>query len=258
MTKQLIYNSLIMTIYLEKEWEALDIIEYCSKKDIKCIELSAEQLSEMDSSQFCKYPSFCNTTIVQKHLLNMNKTIIDTYPDILKSFYKRNISKYSADKITNGSLNLCYPYFIKSVGNTKELDGTIINAPQDLDILFSQSLNREQYNDTLYYVSNYVIFISEYRLLIGNNTIYGVGHQKDKKIDIDNKFIDDILKTVLPNDFMCIDVGFIKNQNEWAIVEVNPPFSLDDYGIDIDSYMQFCIDSHDSLQFKPMQKLSDI
>jgi len=44
------------------------------------------------------------------------------------------------------------------------------------------------------------------------------------------------------NNFRCIDIG-MNQSNQWFIVEINPPFSLDNHTIDMNQYIEFCIDS---------------
>jgi hypothetical protein len=68
--------------------------------------------------------------------------------------------------------------------------------------------------------------------------------------NIDNTYLDDTqfindLINLTGEKFRCIDICLIKqnNQLKWGIVEINPPFSLDDYEILFENYIDFCIDS---------------
>jgi hypothetical protein len=49
----------------------------------------------------------------------------------------------------------------------------------------------------------------------------------------------------ITDDFKCIDIGLVQNGDnyDWCVVEINPPFSLDDYDIPFEEYIQFCIDA---------------
>jgi len=83
-----------------------------------------------------------------------------------------------------------------------------------------------------------VDFKVEYRLFIGNHQLYGIGFQKgDKNISNYNDFIKQILE--ISDGFYAIDIGY---DNDWSIVEINPPFSLDDYGISMHNYVRYAID----------------
>ena len=62
----------------------------------------------------------------------------------------------------------------------------------------------------------------------------------------DKIFITKLIELTNEN-FRCIDIGFT---NKWIIVEINHPYSLDDYEIPIENYMEFCINS-----FKKINKI---
>jgi hypothetical protein len=97
-------------------------------------------------------------------------------------------------------------------------------------------------DDLLVYYSELVNFAVEYRLLIGNNKLYGQGFQKGNKlINLDLNFINDLIK-LSHQEFFCIDIGYIIDKKEWAVVEINPPFALDDYGIKLNDYMDYFFD----------------
>ena len=41
-----------------------------------------------------------------------------------------------------------------------------------------------------------------------------------------------------------MDVGLLAGAGgQWAVVEVNPPFALDDHGLRIGAYCQYCADA---------------
>ena len=55
------------------------------------------------------------------------------------------------------------------------------------------------------------------------------------------KFTNNLIKEC-GSDFFAIDIGYVKDKQKWCIVEINPCFSLDDFGVDIKSYMMFTFD----------------
>ena len=67
-------------------------------------------------------------------------------------------------------------------------------------------------------------------------------------IDLDDcmpsNLISDIVK-VTGDKYRCVDIGFvvIADTKRWVMIEVNPPFSLDDYNITLKKYMDFCVDA---------------
>ena len=63
---------------------------------------------------------------------------------------------------------------------------------------------------------------------------------KSNEIQLNEDFIKEIVQKT--NDFLCIDIGF-NDEIGWFIVEINTPYSIDQYDIHINDYMKFCIDS---------------
>ncbi len=213
------------------------IIQYCMKYNIKYREIANKQIKK-NLSIFLDGYVFCGMTDMYNFMdTNGLKTIIpDTYPTIFNGLYKRKIQKIKYQDIST----LSYPYFVKSIGNDKMINGTVVHDNYELiNLIYSSCENTDNLE---LYVSEIVHFVSEYRLLIGNKILYGVGHQFGR-IDIkpDNEFIKEII-SLSNKEFLCIDIGFIKSSAEWAIVEINPPFSIVDYGIPADAYIGFAID----------------
>lgn len=232
-----------MIFLIEEEWEAHDIISYCENNDLKYRVLPKKEIIELEPKEFFKGPFFCATQIVQHNLkkIKLGETIPDTYSPIFNKFYGRKISKYSYGELDK----IPFLFFIKSAGNDKLIDGTIVRTKSDLDELWMT--NNINPSNLEFYISEVVEFVVEYRLLIGNGKIYGTGFQKgNPKIKPDKKFIDEIIKTS-ENKFYCTDIGYEPNRNEWLVVEINPPFALDDYDIPITNYITYAIDFWKSL-----------
>lgn len=236
-----------MKIRLESEWEADDIIEFCQRNDIECDVVLREELFEMSSTEFLTRPFFCNSIVVQKHLnaVGLSYLIPDTYEEKFRHLFKRKITKCSFGELKAQS----FPYFIKPVGNDKIFDGTVVKCAQDLDELWE--FHNVGYPDKLeYYVSEVVEFSSEYRLFIGNGKVYARGHQSGGYLSMSGGILclleNEILQ-IAKNDFYAVDIGYTLDLNRWSIVEINPPFSLDDFGIDLALYMQYCVDFAQSI-----------
>jgi len=229
-----------LIINLEAEWEAYDIISYCKTNNIICNVMQSCELDKIDNIDFMQSVPFCNTTIVQKNLMANKLEIIDTYSPIFNELYGRDIKKMSFGELVWHNE---FPYFLKLVGNSKEIDGTIIESAHDLNILLN---NIPELDSKSFYVSNVVSFNAEYRLFIGNSTLYGMRRQKGFYKEHINKDSKDFITQIInkSNNIYCIvDIGFNYGTDEWQIVEVNPPFSVDDYGLDINIYMIYCINA---------------
>lgn len=232
----------MIKVLLEESWNANDIITFCKDKGIECIVLSEKELYERNDFFECIY--FCNTDIVRYQLqkYNIPKKILDMlYPDTYETIY----SEYFKRKIQTINMNLIEDLllktesiFVKPIGNDKSFDGRIISSVDDTEALLSETESKE---NEYVYACEVVEFLSENRLLVGNGKLYGYGHICKKK---DYSFMSqmDINRIIqlTGERYRCIDVGLTKEKG-WVIIEINPPFSLDDYEIPLDMYMNFCI-----------------
>lgn len=245
-----------MNIILQVDWDADDIKQYCNSKGYKLNILTYDEIRDIESITFFCHVYFCDTELIQYHLKKCSASFIvpDTYEYNSHYYYGREIKKVKRDSIDS------FPIFVKPITNDKLFTGFIAKCKNDLDIQHllshdsafrillcgtsekSLEINRsnQEYDLEYVYTSEIVHFESEYRVFMGNNMIYGMGYQKGNKlVTPDLSFLQNIChKDIL---FKCVDVGYINNR--WVIVEINPPFSLDDFGVDIDSYMRFCIDA---------------
>lgn len=215
------------------EWgESVDIIEYCNKNNFQYEILSSDELLSRKDFFSCIY--FCDTNIVYEKLLQnkMEHLSNSTYDVRFNDFFGRTIEqKKLVDIVFQDKI------FVKPVLNTKLFSGTIIENNTQLEIL------KNNFGKIDVYISNIIDIEGEYRLLIGNNKLYGSSHMKgsydEKYLDAIN--VDQLIKLV-GKDYMCVDMGITKN-NKCILVEINPPYSLDSYDIELDKYFEFCIDA---------------
>lgn len=224
-----------MKFLLQNTWlefgDADDIMNYCNKNNYNIEILNETQL--VQKPNFFEYIYFCDTCVVYNQLLknNLLRLCPDTYDYDFYELFKRNIIK-----VMLYDVKYVEPFFIKPVKNTKIFSGHIVYDKLQLKSL--QSCNNVEV-----YISNIINIVGEYRLLIGNNKLYGSSFMKGaydenylKKINID-KIIE-----LVGIAFMCVDIGILTN-GEFIVVEINLPYSLDDYDIEFEKYINFCIDS---------------
>lgn len=221
-----------MKILLEDTWLADDIKTYAKDNFLICDELSVEELYNYDSIKFFNCVYFCNTDIVQFHLKNINhlEIVPNTYDNKYDKFYMRSIELIKFKEVKSG-------YFIKPLSNDKIFDGQIY---EDNDKFIGKLPDPE----TIIYQVNKLTFLCEYRLLIGNKKLYGYGFIQGiyPNIQINkNDIVEEIVN--LTSNYLCIDIGYTSELKKWVIVEINPPFSLDDHKIPLNDYMLFCIDA---------------
>lgn len=239
-----------MKVIIEDTWnedgEAEDIIKYCTDNNYEYLLLDPEKIKELDHQVFFNCIYFCNTDIVRHHLQEMNLSnniIPDTYESIYERFYSRKIEKINFGDIDINTLK--NPIFIKPTENDKSFDGSVISKDDPYTMQLILASETKPTKETLVYKSDVVNFISEYRLLIGNGKLYGSGFICGKEL---GSFMEEMnIKKIIEltdENFRCIDIGFIAEPlHKWAIVEINPPFSLDDHDIPLPNYMNFCIDA---------------
>ena len=244
-------------VLLEDTWEADDIKDECSRVSITCRELSVGDIEEVNAIEFSKSTFMCNTELTQRKLREaglLNK-VPSTYPNSLQNLLKRSVKQRILKTISVSDL----PIFIKPVSNDKSFDGRVV---QDMPGLASL---REEAGDgeCLVWVAEKVCFLVEHRLFVGGGELYGTGRIQGKGDAVPpESFVREVLACCGVDVFWAVDVGLMtplpgtgeggggnRGQEEgseeecWAVVEVNPPFALDDHGLAIEPYCRYCRDA---------------
>lgn len=216
-----------------KEEDDLELLEYV-KKNHELIILSKEDLLKITNIN--DYGCiFCDTAILQQIFFNIYN-IFQCYPECFEKLYNRTIQTINSNEL----YNLQKPFFVKPYSNDKTFEALIINTDDEIE-----SIDK---NITVY-TSSMSNFINEYRIFISNCKIYSIVDSGDFIMDnpvsmsIPTEFIDSIVELNI-YDFCVIDIGYDKLINKWSVVEVNPPFSLSSYDLEIGKYFQFCVDAY--------------
>lgn len=237
-----------MIVLLEDSWcvnnEADDIIKYCKENNHKLEILSYDLLMNYNSTEFIKSIYFCNTDIVQYHLnrLGYLHLVPNTYSEKFIPLYQRDFKILTVKEFKE--LNNNEEKFIKPYDNNKLFDGRVIKNITDFN-LYGVPIPDDNIK---IYCCKPLTILSEVRLLIGNNKLYSHTYMCKNRIDNYIYEIKDLINSIIEksnNDFYCVDIGYIYENKKfkWVIIEINPPFSLDDYEININEYMDYCIDS---------------
>lgn len=235
-----------MKILLEDSWveDSRDIIDFAQSNNHELVIMTPKQLKNMSSKSFINHIYFCNTEIVQYHLehLKCKHLVPDTYDEKFNDHYHRSFKiKTFGNFLAEFNANK-HPKFIKPYSNDKLFDGFVFTS---IDDFIGVGLELPNNNEQIY-VTEPIKILTEMRLLIGNNKLYGKGFISKDKIETheSNSLINKLVDLV-GDKYKCIDIGLtIKNNSfVWCIIEINPCFSLDDYDIPFDGYINFCIDS---------------
>nr|QBK87142.1 MAG: protein of unknown function DUF4343 [Marseillevirus LCMAC201] len=229
-----------MSIIIQNTWNDDDdeeLYEYLDTHHIKYDTKTEQEILKLNPYNI--EILFCDTNILQE-LLNTNNISFELpnqYPQEFSHIYHRNICKSTFCK----SLSTPIPYFIKPVDQNKLFGGVVYDK---YDINFLKSLNI--LDDYPVYISDVVQFVNEYRIFVANKKSCGIietSHFILPPDIISSKFPPiDFINTILelnPYKFCVIDIGML-NSGEWAVVEVNPSFSLSSYEWDIEKYVNYC------------------
>lgn len=255
-------------IYIDEEWtkngDTDDIIAYYTnpnnmkKYDIQI--LTTGQLENIPTHQILNGIVFAHTSIIQGHLRAIDpevaKNLIpNTYDPAFAKFFKREIEIITLDILRDKYLANDESRFIKPLGNSKSFNGQVIDDFGDLDKLFDE--HPELSPTTRVYSAPVIDIQGEIRLLIGSGHLYGSGQisvanppNKDylelstSSIGgVSNTSVLDKLITATGDRFLCVDIGWVPELERWVVVEINPPFSLEDYDIPLTDYLRFTEDA---------------
>jgi hypothetical protein len=180
---------------------------------------------------------FVDTGLVHSMLNTIE--FVPTYPICFNTLYHRDIQKKTLqDCIKSKDIS-----FIKPINNNKSFEALVFNPCNKYDIYHLLE------NISLYdyvYSCEVVEFVNEFRMYVLGKELHGIQESSDYVIDYEK-----ILRYKPPQDFLdcvllfnvypacIIDIGMMKN-GKWAVVEVNPPFSISSYDYPISKYVDYC------------------
>ena len=230
-----------LEIRLEEEWEAADIIEHCNANGIACHVLAQSDLEDLETHDFLSMPFFCATEVVQHHLKAAElaeKVVPDTYSQNYAPLFGRKIQRISFTDL-KGLAQTDFPLFFKPASNNKLFDGCVVTDQAHIDeVLEMHDVDKDVAATMEVYVCEVVKFACEKRLFVGAGKIYATGHQFGKDdTPLDSAFVDQVAK-LSDGKYCAVDIGYLPASSQWVVVEVNPPFALDDWGIATATYLQ--------------------
>jgi len=164
------------------------------------------------SIESCKYGFVKSGIEIPKYL---------GYPDEVSPFYGRKIVEMDYSEVMNQEL----PIFVKPKDDVKRFTGDVFREDQWRTI----TLNGHQ--DTMFYVSEVVDFVSEWRVFVHNREVYACQNYSGNPLSFPSP---DVINSIVNLYDNCpiaytIDVG-ITSYGETLIVEINDMWATGSYG----------------------------
>ena len=242
-------------VVVQKEWDEEDdqeLHDYLRENHPDYRILSKEEILELDPDSVVAL--FCDTTIFQQYLCenSMNERF-ETYPVSLEKFYKRDIKTIKATDLTNVNITGDFNYFVKPVTNDKSFNGTLITSAFERDYVMEKIEESAKTLDVYIYHCEEVKFVNEYRVFVVDGKSLGIADSTEFLIDEKDRrsvtppdsFVEDVLEN-LQYSHCVVDIA-MKDNGEWCVIEVNPPYATMSYGFPIEKYFEFCKRSWDYL-----------
>lgn len=208
------------------------------------VKASKKQLTILDEASIANISPattrmvFADTLLIQRLFSELDCLIPDTYPPEYNPLFKRIIKKTALSAL----LPTDYPVFVKPTGNGKHFDGRVLKTIKDATLIDD--------HDAELYACEVVQFVCEHRLFLGPNKVYGVREYSDNVLDprlmkegltVPSQLVSRCLE-INGQRFAVVDVGMTQ-AGQWCVVEVNPPFALSSYGLEIGVYVAYCVEA---------------
>lgn len=271
-TAKLPFDDVLSSFIVQDTWDDeddIELLEYLRSLPQSVQRLSKDKILKLGNTPTPRTMIFCDSCIIQKLLNAPAHIIVPSYPSELARFYRRKISlsKLGQVPFVNSS------YFVKLAGSDKTVPARVIHNEKD-----DLKLRSELSNETLVYASDVVDFVSEWRLFLSPNRLWGcqeyseymVGHRLLNHNADDNgtggrplviqdikhvpeDFCNAVRESAKPLGFVVVDVG-LTSAGKWCVVECNPPFALSSYELDIGVYVDYCVAAWQGILAKRSRK----
>lgn len=179
------------------------------------------------SIEFCKKAFQLNDVEVPKYL---------GYPKELNHFYGREIFEMDYSRVMFEPL----PIFVKPKDDVKRFTGTVFRENK------WRTITLNGHEDCMFYVSEVLPIVSEWRVFVHNNKIYGCQCYEGDPLDFPNgNFIQKAKDVYESSDkapiAYTIDVG-VTTYGETFIIELNDMWGTGSYGVSPYDYTMAYID----------------
>jgi len=256
-------------VLLEDTWEADDVKEECGRLGAPCRELSVEELEAISAAELLASVYMCSTELCQRKLREVlseeqfASRVPATYPEPLRPLLRRRVEATKLGAVTEGRL----PLFVKPATNDKSFDGRVVRNKEGLERLLEEAAEecggRDGIGELDVLAAEVVTVLSEHRLFVGGGQLYGEGQIREDTTamarltaeerqallgggGVPASFVGEVLALCGGEVFWAVDVGLLARADgelQWGVVEVNPPFALDDHGLAIEPYVRYCMDA---------------
>jgi hypothetical protein len=229
-------------------------------------------------SNYVDVPLFADSCLVQQILQESQVSVVDTYPEFLRHLLGRVIVRNSAEDFAQKP---SFPVFVKPASGHKFAPAGIWRHSQDLAHFSSVcGLKFEWYfSPVCEFLVEWRLYIAaetkpidptnevdlqdgrlagmcDYSDQLFPEDAWETAEQLDLRFMQFQKnrlqavppmeFVQQVVQSVPREQFVVVDIGLMKPVNDeldprWVVVEVNPPFSITNYGLSIPAYGEFCL-----------------
>lgn len=246
-----------VTCFEEKDYDLDGPLEYDTLEDgttYACINSKVDLASSYKPNRVHQItvdtPVFSGTGTFRKIIdkLGINYPPFDCYPEVLKPYYGRTLSKSTVGEEKAKFHKDGKPVFVKPV-KPKVFIGAVWESLLNLIPLAAVP------DDTECYVCEPINILSEYRVYVHDGDILGVKHYYgDWSIIPDKKFVEEVVKNYKPSPIAYgIDIGvtiaYDSYNTEFGkqkyykpfVIEVNDACNLGNYGLDSIHYGEMLV-----------------
>ena len=202
-----------------------------------------EEIEEVPKNQFVV--CFIEDTIKYLELAGIEIPIPLNIPEELMKYTNREINTANLQDIISQPELFIFPIFIKPYAKLKAFSSGVLSKPTGLSLIFSDVKDKNQ----LAQISSVVPMLSEYRCFIKNKRIIGIRHYSGDfklfpNIDQIEKMVVDYVSSPIA---YTLDVAISTHEvgpiyyHKTILVECNDGWSVANYGLDGETYVNFLL-----------------
>jgi hypothetical protein len=243
-----------------------ELYAYLKKREIKC-KYADQKIIRDISDPFEFKMIICDANIFQtlfhknncsksmKSMKSMQSMHFISYPERLKPYIKRSIMQIRPKDLLDTN-KYPFPYWIKPSDDNQSFDARVVNSLQLRDYVLRRIPDHNKpiyYCDKLELISEFRLFIADHKLYCIVNTTNYNRQLRDGITDTNHIFPDynvnfefppqEYIDEIIAHNtypYCVIDIAMSADDN-WFLIDVNPPFSVKRHGMSLHTYTEYCM-----------------